>query len=295
MDKNYQTAQDTINRIQGSLLGFVCAESLGATTEFMSPEDIRKEIGIHRDLTGGGWLELEPGEITDDGMMTLCVARSLVECRGFNLKDIADKFVDWYNSDPVDIGSTCRAGIHRYIRTGNLEAPYDERGAGNGGAMRELPLIILYSDDRELMLNSVVAQSRLTHNNKESDAGCRCYAELVAAAMHGAGKNELRLIADRYPLFAPDRFDGKSGGHIVETLRTVLHYFFETDSLEDCVVAIANNGQDSDTCAAMAGGLAGAFYSLDAIPARWLDVLDRDVYNELVALAEQLADLKEAL
>lgn len=283
------------DRVRGSLLAFACADALGATTEFMSPADIKREIGIHKDITGGGWLHLEPGEITDDTEMALCVARSLVECRGFNLKDIADRFVDWYNSEPADIGTTCRAGIHRYIRTGNLEATYDVQGAGNGGVMRELPLILLYSGNREFMLNAVVDQSRLTHNNKESDLGCRCYADLIAAALSGASKEELRKIAEQYPLFDPEKFEGKSNAYIVNTLRTVLHYFFETSSFESCIVAVVNRGEDADATGALAGGLAGAFYGMEAIPVRWLDALDRDVHEELGQLVEQLVSLKEAL
>lgn len=285
---------ENLNRITASLLAFACSDALGATVEFRTPEEIKRDIGIHRDITGGGWLQLEPGEITDDTEMALCIARSLVECQGFNLKDIADKFVVWYE-DPIDIGSACRAGIHRYIRTGELVRPESHDQAGNGGVMRELPLILLYSQDTDTMLDMVVTQSRLTHNNPESDLGCCCYAELVAAALHGASKDDLQKIADQYPLFAPNKFDGKSGGYIVETLRTVLHYFFATESLEDCIVATVNNGQDADTTGALTGGLAGAFYGLEAIPARWLDVLDRNVHNELVQLAEQLTALKEAL
>jgi ADP-ribosyl-[dinitrogen reductase] hydrolase len=282
-------------RIKGSMLAFAVADSLGASTEFMTPEEIKRDIGVHRDITGGGWLMLERGEITDDSEMVLCIARSLVECQGFNLKNIADKFVVWYDDDPIDIGKTCRAGIHRYIRTGELIRPGSHEQAGNGGVMRELPLILLYSNKREIMLETVVSQSRLTHNNPESDMGCCCYAELVAAALAGVGKDDLRKIADNYPLFSPEKFDGKSRGYIVETLRTVLHYFFATDSLEDCVIATVNNGQDADTTGALAGGLAGAVYGIEAIPLRWLDVLDRNVHNELRELSEQLVVLKESL
>lgn len=277
-------------KFKTSLLGFACGDALGATTEFMTPELIKASIGIHRDITGGGWLQLEPGEVTDDSAMALCLARSLVECQGFNLKNIADKFVDWYNGDPVDIGKTVRAGIHRYIRTGELIRPESHDQAGNGGVMRALPLILFYFRDRDTMMNRVVSQSRLTHNNKESDLGCRCYADLVASALSGADKDELWLIVDSYPLFSPLRFDGKSGGYIVETLRTVIHFFFATETFEDCVVGVVNNGQDADTCGALAGGLAGAFYgtNTDVIPVSWLNILDRAVYNELTHLADQL-------
>jgi ADP-ribosyl-[dinitrogen reductase] hydrolase len=285
---------DQKKRIAASLMTFACGDALGASTEFMAPELIKASIGVHRDITGGGWLELEPGEVTDDTEMTLCVARSLVECQSFNMEDIANKFVVWYD-DPVDIGSTVRAGIHRYIRTRELVRPESHDHAGNGGVMRALPLILLYSNDRDMMLESVVAQSRLTHNNRESDLGCRCYAELVAAALSGADKDELWRIVDDYPLFAPVKFNGKSGGYIVETMRTVLHYFFATESLEDCIIAVVNNGQDADTCGALAGGLAGAFYGPKAIPLRWLKALDRNVLKELTQLAGQLSAMKEAL
>jgi ADP-ribosyl-[dinitrogen reductase] hydrolase len=114
--------------------------------------------------------------------------------------------------------------------------------------------------------------------------------------LHGASNDELKKIADQYPLFVPNKFDGKSGGYIVETLRTVLHFFFETESLEDCVVGVVNTGQDADTCGALAGGLAGTFYGADPdAPARWVDALDRDVHNELVQLSKQLSTLKETL
>jgi len=281
-----------LNKIQASLLAFACGDALGATVEFMSPGDIKREIGVHRDIIGGGWLNLKPGEVTDDTQMTICVARSLVTSQEFNLKDIADRFVEWCNSNPPDIGKTCRAGILRYSRTGSLKPRHDVNGAGNGGVMRALPLILLYSHDQDAMRETVVSQSWLTHNNRESDMGCRCYADLVAAALSGANKEELRKIVGQYPLFAPDRFDGKSGGYIVDTLRTVLYYFFATGSLEECIVAVVNNGQDADTTGALAGGLAGAFYGLEAVPGRWLDALDLDVHNELQQLAEQLSGIE---
>lgn len=283
------------DRVVGSLLCFSVADSLGCTVEFMKPEDIRQQYGVFRDIEGGGWLKLDPGEVTDDTQMTLCVAQSLIACQDFNLPDIANRFVDWYNTDPPDIGSTCRAGIHSFIKTGNTEAPYDIHGAGNGGVMRSLPLILLYANDRNKMLKTVVAQSRLTHNNKISDEGCCCYSDVVAAALKGADKDDLRKIVEQYPLFAADKFDGKSDAYIVDTLRTVFHYFFATESCEECIVATVNNGQDADTTGALAGGLAGAFYGKGAIPARWLDELDPSVRGELVQIAEKLAAMKESL
>lgn len=154
--------------------------------------------------------------------------------------------------------------------------------------MRSLPLILFFADNRESMMDAVVAQSRITHNNKESDEGCRCYADMISHAMVGAVKEELREVLSHYPLFAAEKYDRKSGGYIVDTLRTVFHFFFATDSLEDCLIEIVACGEDADTCAALAGGLAGCHYGLEAIPKRWTDALDRSVYEELSAFARWL-------
>lgn len=114
---------------------------------------------------------------------------------------------------------------------------------------------------------------------------------MVSHALSGADKDELRKVAANYPLFAPEHYDGKSGGYIVETIRTVLHFFFATESLEECITATVNNGQDADTTGALVGGLAGAFYGLDAIPARWLKALDPQVHEEVKKLADALTTI----
>lgn len=277
------------NRYRGALVGFLVAESLGSTTEFMTQQEVKEQYGVHQEIIGGGVFDWPKGSITDDGDMTLCVARSLVACGAYNLPDIASRFVDWYNSDPVDMGCTVRAGINRYIRTGELQRPKGDDQAGNGGLMRELPLILRFYGNRHALLPAVVEQARLTHNHPESDEGCCCYASVVSAALQGGKKTTIQRVAQMYPLFLADPYDGKAGGYIVETLRTVLHFFFSTDSFEEAVIGVVNMGQDADTCGAILGGLAGAYYGYDAIPQRWIDALDQEVLKESVQLADAFA------
>lgn len=281
------------DRYRGALVGFLVAESLGSTTEFMTVAEIKAQYGVHQEIIGGGILEWPKGSITDDGDMTLCVARSLVAFGGYNLPDIASRFVDWYNSDPIDMGSTVRAGINRYIRTGEPQRPYAEGQAGNGGLMRELPLILHFANRRDAMLQAVVEQARLTHNHPESDAGCCCYADLVAAALQGADSTTLWRIAKQYPLFPPEKYNFKAGGYIVEAMRTVLHFFFSTVGFEAAVVGAVNMGQDADTNGALLGGLAGAYYGYEAIPQRWIEALDQEVLQEALQLADTLLELQE--
>ncbi len=67
---------------------------------------------------------------------------------------------------------------------------------------------------------------------------------------------------------------GKASAYIGDTVQTVLHYFFNTDSFESCLIATVNQGGDADTTGALAGMLAGAKYDVQQIPERWLKQLD---------------------
>lgn len=288
-----QNSKEKQNRYRGALVGFMVADSLGSTTEFMTPAEVKEKYGVHQEIIGGGAFDWPKGSVTDDSEMTLCVVRSLVTCGSYNLQDIASRFVDWFNSDPVDIGCTVWDGLELYTQTGELQRPYSYDQAGNGGLMRELPLILYFANQRDAMLQAVVEQARLTHNHPESDSGCRCYADLVAAALQGTDKTALLQLARQYPLFVPEQYNNKAGGYIVESMQTVLHYFFTTNSLEAAVIGAVNIGQDADTNGALLGGLAGAYYGYEAIPQRWIEALNQEVLQEALQLADTLLKMQE--
>ena len=113
-------AATIVRRARAALLGGAVGDALGATTEFMKPSQIREQIGVHREITGGGWLNLLPGQVTDDTEMTLCVARGIVQVREWNLAAIADRFALWLSGGPADVGATCRRGILKYVETRRL-------------------------------------------------------------------------------------------------------------------------------------------------------------------------------
>src|SRR6266540_675019 len=101
-------------RALGAYLGFAVGDALGATVEFMTATEIRATYGVHRQVVGGGWLRLKPGQITDDTQMCLALGRALLATNGWDLSAVADAFVAWMRSRPVDIGHTCRRGLRRY-------------------------------------------------------------------------------------------------------------------------------------------------------------------------------------
>jgi len=282
-------------RAKASLLGMAVGDALGATTEFMNPEDIRKRFGVHDRIRGGGWLNLPPGRVTDDTEMAQCVARAILAKGGWDLAAIAEEFATWLKGNPVDVGSTCRRGIRDFILKRQLSTPPNEWDAGNGAAMRVAPVALFALGDEELLSRLAVEQARLTHNHPLSDASCVTVARMIQRGILGTPIAGLRAaaeeLADRHPAF---RFEGYAGGataYVADTLRTVFHDFFSTRTFEECLVLIVNRGGDADTTGAIAGAVAGAHYGLEAIPRRWLDALDPAVLQELTDSAERLVRL----
>ncbi len=284
-------------RALAAYLGLAIGDALGATTEFLRPAEVRQKYGLHQNIVGGGWLHLKPGAVTDDTMMSLFLGEALLEARGMDARAVAEKFVAWMRSKPVDIGGTVRRGLQRYLVSGALEAEYSEYSAGNGALMRNLPVIIAAAADPERMARWSLAQARITHNHPESDAGTLIMSELVRMAVMEGQAAPLQTAARRM-LATHGKFDyrrhrGDADGYIVYTVRVALHYFFNTVDFESCLIGIVNQGGDADTNAAVGGMLAGAFYGLDALPARWLKKLDGAVKARIEGQADALIELAD--
>src|SRR5690349_3303810 len=138
-----------IERYRGSLLGLAVGDALGTTLEFSSPGSF---IPIE-DIVGGGPFHLLPGQWTDDTSMALCLAESLIECKGFDPIDQLERYCRWYREGHLsstgrcfDIGFTVRNALSRFERGREpycgSEAP---NTAGNGSIMRLAPVPLFYA------------------------------------------------------------------------------------------------------------------------------------------------------
>ena len=291
--------QHLLDRALGAYLGFACGDALGATVEFMTPAQIRQRYGLHQDIVGGGWLGLAAGQVTDDTQMSLALAQAIIEHRGWNIQAVADNFLAWMNSNPPDIGNTTRRGISRYRDDGELFGLPRHDDAGNGACMRNLPVVLATLHQPEYFSRWTLQQSHITHNNPLSDAATLALGLMLRQLLLGGDISACRQLAGQltteYAEFSYTPYPGKASAYIVHTLQTVLHYFFNTDSFESCLIATVNHGDDADTTGALAGMLAGARYGLQAIPPRWLDALDRQVVEQIQAQTRDLLNIARTL
>jgi len=217
--------------------------------------------------------------------MSLALGRSLVRRGGLDRRDICEEFAAWLKAGPVDVGNTCRRGIRRFITQGTLEGPMRETDAGNGAAMRVLPVALATLGHAENAAAWTLAQCHITHHHPLSDAVSLTLVSMTQALLLGQGKSAAReraaALTGAYPDLAFEPYKGASSAYVLETMETVLHFYFSTESFGQCLIETVNQGGDADTTGALAGMLAGATYGPGAIPQDWLARLDRKTAAEI--------------
>jgi len=268
----------------------------------MTPREIANRHGVHRDIVGGGWLRLRPGQVTDDTTMALALGQAILDQSGrVDAMACALAFDAWMRRKPPDIGNTVRRNLIHFRRTGSPLAPLSAHDAGNGAAMRLLPaaLVTLGATEAEV-LAAAHAQARVTHNNPLSDRACEFLALAVQDAVCGASLREvyrsrIQPFLAAHPIYSwRGRSNDNPSGYVVDTLRTVLQSLMNSGNFEECLIDVVNRGGDADTTGAIAGMLAGALYGLESLPARWLSALDADIRRRVAAQARALLGLSPA-
>jgi ADP-ribosyl-[dinitrogen reductase] hydrolase len=288
---------ELLERVTGAYLGLAVGDALGATVEFMTPKEIQLAYGQHENIRGGGWLRLKRGQVTDDTTMALALGDAILQQGSVDAVAIAKSFNEWLRQKPVDIGNTVRRGIVHFRSSGIPVVPYNDQDAGNGACMRCLPIALFsYGQSLSSMQAASKRQAHVTHNNEWSDAACETVIEMMQTAFNNHDKAQMlkgpvaRLVK-RFPqfVFRVHRRENP-GAFIVETLQAVLQAFFDTNDFAACLIDVVNRGGDADTTGAIAGMLAGSYYGVSAIPKKWLQSLDQDIYlrceTQAIALIE---------
>ncbi|KAL4882385.1 ADP-ribosylation/Crystallin J1 [Aspergillus karnatakaensis] len=184
-----------------------------------------------------------------------------------------------------------------------------ENFCGNGSLMRISPIGLVYFRDMDEALYNAAASSNVTHPYPACAECCTIYTKLMVLSLNGASKDGLAKavaattfkdtkIRERLGGYtsladweAQDEDNIKSSGFVTSTLEAALWSFFTTSTFAEGALRAVNLGWDADTVGAVYGGLAGAFYGFQAIPAEWVGGLQkREVVEEiasgLVALSQ---------
>lgn len=292
--------QDRWERIRGGLYGLLIGDALGVPYEFSSPADIPERHLIemsppsgfaraHRAVPVGTW--------SDDGAQALVLLDSLVTCPSLDLKQFSDGLLAWYRTGFMtpdghvfDIGIQTMQALDNYARNGDplTCSPSDERNNGNGSLMRALPCAFVLTPTSTDIIARARKQSMPTHAHLRSQLACALYslmawqmvdgkAPVVALdyaqnaleeAVHPSERLELSIVLD-------GRLEPSQGsGYVVDSLWSAIRCVLATSDYENCLRNAIALGNDTDTTACIAGGLAGILYGERGIPVRWKDALN---------------------
>lgn len=291
-----------MSKIISGLLGLVVADAVGVPYEF-------KKRGTFNatDMTGYGTYNMPVGTWSDDSSMTIATVDSIVINKGkIDTRSIMTHFAEWLfgglytpYGTVFDVGNTTRAAIQRFEIYKNTGFEPEMCGGisitdnGNGSLMRILPLAFV----KDITSDEVANVSALTHAHAISKTACRLYVEFAQLLMKGLEPRyilrECFYLGENDPLFGRlediwmyQEQDIKSTGYVVDTLEAALWCLTTTDNYKDCVLKAVNLGGDTDTIAAVAGGLAGILYadSDKGIPPEWIEQLAKK--DEIISLFE---------
>ncbi len=299
----------TLDRVNGALLGLSAADAVGVPYEFKSRNLMKKNPAS--DMIGFGTHNQPAGTWSDDSSLSFCLAESVAE--GFDLKNLAEKCLAWKekaywtaHGNVFDIGITTSSSLSRYVRNRDplTSGAVGERENGNGSLMRILPLIFYIRDmNADERFRTVKEVSSITHSHIISVIACFIYTEYSILILKGEDRFSSfsivkdfikKYIKDRkicgsetlsffkrilsetsVPVYQLEEQEIRSSGFVVDTLEASFWAFLSADSYREAVLRAVNLGDDTDTTACAAGGLAGLYYGTSGIPDNWLSVLAR--------------------
>jgi len=310
-----------IHSIYKSLLfGVAIGDALGVPVEFKSRQQIK--INPVTDMIGYGTYNLPPGTWSDDSSLSFCLAEALTH--DFDLNTIAQNFIKWYTKnywtargEVFDVGRATRYAIINLIKgvRPDIAGGYDASSNGNGSLMRIAPLLFYIADKPINERYEICRQvSSITHGHIRSVVACFYYLEFARLLLNSKDKFDIYLnlkttvkeylykqsidktelqLFDRIlneNVFELNEADINSSGYVLHTLEASLWCLLTTNNYADAVLKAVNLGDDTDTTAAVTGGLAGLLYGYESIPDNWIHQLARkeDIEDLAIRMEEKL-------
>jgi ADP-ribosylglycohydrolase len=289
------------NKVRDAFFGLAIGDALGVPFEMVKREELEKDPVT--DMVGNRAHSKPPGTWSDDGSMTFCTAESLLD--GFDIERMGKSYLAWFDeghwsADGKAFGSggTTRAALKK-IREGHSAAGAGSvalESNGNGSLMRVLPLAFYL--DRVKPSNSqmiwIISQvSSITHGHEIAKCACYYYVKFAMHILQGYNKQQAYdIVKSQFPSISFDlecvfqrlitkniadlpSSEIRSGSYVVDSLEAAIWCLMTSNSYKETVLKAVNLGGDSDSTAAIAGGLAGILYGLDDVPEAWMQKLAR--------------------
>ncbi len=292
-------------KVKDGIIGFIVGDALGVPVEFVSRSIIEKNHVV--DMNEYGTFHQPKGTWSDDTSMTLATMASIVNKNRIDYSDIMDEFLEWilkdkYTNSPdgmFDIGSTTNEALLNYHNGASAlkSGCKGERDNGNGSLMRILPLAYINDINYKIVENV----SALTHAHKRSKIACVLYVEIARSMLENdlTIEEHVKLACNKikeyykgseelvhfHKIFNNNLKDLSGKGYVIYTFECVIHSLMTTDNYKDAVLKAVNIGGDTDTNAAICGGLAGIYYGYDSIPIDWINEINR--IDEVLSLCER--------
>jgi len=304
-----------LQKIKSGILGLAIGDAVGVPVEFKDRSYLKASPVCN--MTGYGTYGLPAGSWSDDTSMTLALLDTLKP--GFEYSQVMDAFKAWMVEgeytpwdEMFDIGHTTSIAINRYIQgTPPLECGLNDVSSnGNGSLMRILPAAFYIKSqgynspfDKDGLVELVNNLSALTHAHDRSKIACNIYISCAMALIDNPSMDGLKTGLSKawayynsHPTYIQEftnykriynegfknleEDEIKSSGYVVDTLEAALWCLMNTSSYKECILKAVNLGSDTDTVAAVAGGLAGLLYGLEGIPYEWINTLVKRDYIE---------------
>lgn len=300
------------------MIGLVVGDALGVPYEFSWRQKLKENPAV--DMIGYGAHNVPAGCWSDDSSMALATLDSLrhgydPEEIMMNFSDWYHNAEYTPYGKVFDIGMTCMAAIENYDESGDVSSCGcdKENDNGNGSLMRILPACLYFYEKCRIgamtekeILEKIHEISALTHAHLRSKIACGLYYFLVKEILYGAGSLNDRLqkgfddgfafyddyLSDTNELSYYDRMKNishfaampdteiESSGYVVASFEAAVWCLANTSDYRSCILKAVNLGKDTDTVAAIAGGLAGLYYGYDGIPSDWLQKIAKREWIE---------------
>ena len=307
------------DRLAGGLIGLLVGDALGVPYEFHPPDrlpplaeiEFVPSVGFRRAHYG-----TPPGTWSDDGAQALALLASLLDRGRLDLDDFARRLLAWADHGEYAVdgrvfdigGQTSRAFARLRAGVPPTEAgPSGEWENGNGSLMRVLPLALWHTGSDAVLVADAQRQSLPTHGHPRSQVCCALYCLWARRIFQDAADPWREAVATLRALYVPasrERAEledhvrpdeapgGKGSGYVVDCLNSA-RLAVGAGCYEDVVKAAVALGNDTDTTACVAGGIAGLRDGVEAIPRRWCEALRGQ--EVVIPLLQRLIAVREVV